>query len=337
MKHAFMSKLLFLTCLLTLISAANVSAQKTELKFNPDKKFKIVQFTDIHFKPDVPESDAALKAINKVLDAEKPDLVVLTGDIVTGRPAQKGWEIIANLIIPRKIPFATILGNHDDEQDMTRAQLGEMIEKMPYSLMVGKTKNVSGNGNYVIEIQSSDGRNTSEILYFMDSNAYTEIEGVGKYGWFRPDQIEWYRNQSEKQKKKNDGKILPALAFFHIPLPEYNQAYRNEKNPAIGVRLENEASPTLNSGMFAAMLQSGDVTATFVGHDHVNDYVSYLYGIALCYGRFTGGKTTYGDLPNGGRVIELTEGQRAFKTWIRTNQDEVLLPVDFPEDFLPKK
>lgn len=332
-----MSKLLLMTCLIALLSGANGFAQKHELKFNSDKKFKIVQFTDVHFKPDVPESEAALTAINKVLDSEKPDLVVLTGDIVTGSPARRGWETVTNQIIQRRIPFAAVLGNHDDEQDMTRDQLGEMIEKMPYSLMVGKTKNISGNGNYILEIKASEGKQTSEILYFMDSNAYSKIKGVGTYNWFQADQIEWYRNQSEKQKKKNNGETLPALAFFHIPLPEYNQAYRNQKNPAIGVRLENEASPTLNSGMFAAMLESGDVTATFVGHDHVNDYVSYLYGIGLCYGRFTGGKTTYGDLPNGGRVIELTEGQRAFKTWIRTYQDEVLLPVSFPEDLLPKK
>ncbi len=32
---------------------------------------------------------------------------------------------------------------------------------------------------------------------------------------------------------------------------------------------------------------------TFVGHDHVNDFVGDLYGIRLCYGRATG-FNTYG-------------------------------------------
>jgi hypothetical protein len=332
-----MKRAIHLTVLLAFLLAGNVLAQKPELKFNADNKFKIVQFTDTHIKPGDPLSDVVFTTVAKVLDAEKPDLVVLTGDIVTGRPAQKGWEAITELIIRRKIPFAAVFGNHDDEHDLTRAQLAELIEKMPFSLMIGKTGNVSGYGNYVIQVRSSDGKSTAENLYFMDSNAYTTIEGVGKYGWFHNDQIQWFRDQSRQIRKANGGKTIPALAFFHIPFPEYTQAYRNEKNPAIGVRLETEAAPTLNSGMFAAMLESGDVTATFVGHDHINDYVSYLYGIALCYGRFTGGKTTYGDLPNGGRVIELTEGNRAFKTWIRTGEGEVLLPVNFPEDLLPKK
>lgn len=253
-----MKRAIHLTVLLAFLLAANVLAQKPELKFDADKKFKIVQFTDAHIKPGDPLSDVAFTTVAKVLDAEKPDLVVLTGDIVTGRPAQKGWEAITELIIRRKIPFAAVFGNHDDEHDLTRAQLAELIEKMPFSLMVGKTRNVSGYGNYVIPVRSSDGKSTAENLYFMDSNAYSTIEGVGKYGWFQNDQIQWFRDQSRQIRKASGGKTIPALAFFHIPFPEYTQAYRNEKNPAIGVRLEAEAAPTLNSGMFAAMLESGD-------------------------------------------------------------------------------
>ena len=47
------------------------------LKFNAEKKFKIVQFTDVHVKHGNPKSDIALQRIAEVLKAEKPDLVVL--------------------------------------------------------------------------------------------------------------------------------------------------------------------------------------------------------------------------------------------------------------------
>ena len=57
-------------------------AQKGELKFNKDGKFKIIQFTDVHFKYKNPASDIALERINEVLDAERPDLVIFTGDVV---------------------------------------------------------------------------------------------------------------------------------------------------------------------------------------------------------------------------------------------------------------
>ena len=57
-------------------------AQKSELRFNKDGKFKIVQFTDVHFKYKNPASDIALERINQVLDEEQPDFVIFTGDVV---------------------------------------------------------------------------------------------------------------------------------------------------------------------------------------------------------------------------------------------------------------
>ena len=53
-------------------------AQKSELKFSKDGKFKIVQFTDVHFKYGNRASDIALERINQVLDDERPDLVIFT-------------------------------------------------------------------------------------------------------------------------------------------------------------------------------------------------------------------------------------------------------------------
>ena len=315
--------------------SVNTTAQVTTLKFKSDKTFKIVQFTDTHIKADDPKSEVAFKTIASVLDNEKPDLVVYTGDIVTGKPVEKGWKMVLTPCIEREIPYAVVFGNHDDEQEMSREQLSDIVVKMPHSLFVSKVEGVTGYGNYVLEVKSSTETGSAALLYCLDSNAYSTLDSIDGYGWFHADQIDWYRKTSQQEKEQN-GKTLPALAFFHIPLPEYTEAYANEKHPAIGVRFEDECSPKVNSGMYLAMLEAGDVMGTFVGHDHVNDYVSYLNGMALCYGRFTGGKTTYGDLPNGGRVIVLKEGERAFSTWIRTGEGDKLLPVEFPADFETK-
>src|SRR5207237_2497181 len=109
---------------------------------------------------------------------------------------------------------------------------------------------------------------------------------------------------------------LPALAFFHIPLPEYSEVW--DFHPCFGHKYEGVFSPVLNSGFFAALWEAGDVMGTFVGHDHVNDFEGTLHGIRLCYGRW-GGYSTYGRerLVTGARVIELTEGRRDFRTSIR--------------------
>ena len=55
-----------------------MNAQHKSLSFNNNGKFKIIQFTDIHYKKNVPESAVALKLISEVLDAEKPDLVAVS-------------------------------------------------------------------------------------------------------------------------------------------------------------------------------------------------------------------------------------------------------------------
>ena len=50
-------------------------------------------------------------------------------------------------------------------------------------------------------------------------------------------------------------------------------------------------------------------------------------------GRYTGGNTVYNNLSNGARIIELTEGEKGFRTWIRT-KNHTEQEVKFPESFL---
>ena len=48
---------------------------------------------------------------------------------------------------------------------------------------------------------------------------------------------------------------------------------------------------------------------------------------------FTGGPTEYIHLPNGARIIELNEGARTFKTWIRTKAGVEQLTT-YPDSFV---
>ena len=77
-----MGKKCFMVLLLSLFGIYTTQAGSPVLKFNQDGKFKIVQFTDVHFKYGNPASDIALERINEVLDAEKPDFVIFTGDVI---------------------------------------------------------------------------------------------------------------------------------------------------------------------------------------------------------------------------------------------------------------
>src|SRR5690349_2424747 len=74
------------------------------LRFGPDGTFKIVQFTDLHYGELPPQKDVNSSIVqvysnhsqsieSLILSIEKPDLVVLTGDMVSGYAWDKtsGW------------------------------------------------------------------------------------------------------------------------------------------------------------------------------------------------------------------------------------------------------
>lgn len=330
-----MKKLLF--CILCMLGGVlSMNAQQPSLQFNKNGKFKIVQFTDVHYIHNNPKSAISIERINEVLDAEKPDLVLFTGDVIYGQPAEEGMRTILNLASKRKIPFGFTFGNHDDEQGLSRTQLFDIIKTIPYGL-TDSVKGVSGASNYILPIKSSDNKKDAVILYCLDSHSYSQIEGVGGYDYIKFDQIQWYRENSARFTKQNGGTPVPSLAFFHIALPEYNQAASDETAILVGTRKEKACAPQLNSGMFASMKEMDDIQGVFVGHDHDDDYAVYWKGILLAYGRYTGGDTVYNNLTNGARVIEMTEGENGFKTWIRLKDNEIINKVNYPSDFIKKK
>ena len=237
-------------------------------------------------------------------------------------------------VVERNIPFAMTFGNHDAEQDLSRKDIHERLKEFAGNLN-GTVEGLNGVSNFILPIRSSDGSKDAFILYHFDSLTYSPMkEQVDGYDWIKADQIAWYRNCAEEFKAKNGGETLPALAFFHIPLPEYNYAAQSENALLIGIRKETACAPKINSGLFTAMLEKGDVMGTFVGHDHDNDYAVMWKGILLAYGRFTGGNTEYNHLSNGARVILMKEGTRSFSTWIRLKGGEVIDKTVYPDSYV---
>ena len=328
-------KLYFLGIAILLFLSFNnqLAGQLNKLQFNSNKQFKIAQFTDTHFFKGGERSPEVLENIQAVLDAEQPDLVVLTGDIVTGNkknwPSIESWEILTDLLIQNQVPYAIAFGNHDDEAQVSRQEVLNYLSGRPLCLISDEgSEEVAGTGNYVLPVYNQQSE-VEKLIYCMDSRSYSlaKDKGVEGYGWFDRSQIDWFARTNQKWLDQN--MELQSMLFFHIPLPEYKQAfdqgeYRN------GVRMEEECSPDINAGMFAEMVQQGNVLGSFVGHDHNNNYVAQLYSIVLCYGYYSGGNS-YGDLPlNGARIILLEEGKRTFSTWLRRRDGQILYRVELP-------
>jgi hypothetical protein len=122
------------TKLSVLYGRAEPKPDRAILRVREDGKFKIVQISDTHMVTGVgvckhaidehgrklAESEAdphTVEFIGKILDIEKPDLVVLTGDQLHHDipDSQSALFKVVAPMIKRSIPFAAVFGNHDSE------------------------------------------------------------------------------------------------------------------------------------------------------------------------------------------------------------------------------
>lgn len=308
----------------------DTQAVNPDFTFNKNGKFKILQFTDTHFIAGDARAERALATVREMVEIEKPDLVIHTGDIIYGKPARESLQELLSVFSSRGIPFAVTLGNHDEEFGLTRHEVFEVVRSLPHNVNT-PTKNLHGESNELITI-SSDGR-VKWALYLLDTgNQSTDIK-IGTYDYLHLDQIAWYREQSLRLREVNGGVPVPALAFSHIPIYEHFQALDDRKKKLKGNWGEAPCPSTINSGFFAQTQEMADVRALISGHDHDNDYVMKWREKYLIYGRYSGGDTVYNNLkPNGCRLFELTDGSDSFRTWIRLSggavDQELLLPND---------
>lgn len=101
-----------------------------------------------------------LSLLASVLDKEKPDLIVFTGDQLNGQgtswDAKSVLSKFARTVTDRQIPWAAIFGNHDDEDGDTRSDQIKYMQALPYSLVQPGPKDIHGVGNYVLKVYSAD-------------------------------------------------------------------------------------------------------------------------------------------------------------------------------------
>lgn len=280
------------------------------LAFRPDGTFTVVQFTDTHLT-DLGEADRkTLAMMGRILDAEKPDFVALTGDVVFSWESpdpERALRIGLGVIHERGLPWGMVFGNHDDEGTLSRAELFAIQRGFATCRSEAGPAGLPGPGNYVLTVASANG-GPGARLAFLDSGDYARKDPT-EYAFITPEQSAWFRGALA-------GSAAPTLVFFHIPLPEYLTVWQTRT--CRGVKHEDVCAPKHNSGFFATLKAAGCVLGTFVGHDHINDYDGDLDGIRLCYGRGSG-FGTYGKegFPHGARVIRLREGAATFETWLR--------------------
>jgi 3',5'-cyclic AMP phosphodiesterase CpdA len=252
--------------------------KKPQLHVRDDGRFKIMQVADLHLstgvgicRDSVPDSyhggpceadPRTMDFVTRVLDEERPDLVVLSGDQVNGGTAPDAQSAIfkyAQVLIKRKIPYVTIFGNHDDEHSMSRAGQMAIIESLPYSISQAGPADLSGVGNYYVEVLARGGSDHSALtIYLLDTHSYSPDEHkYPGYDWLKPNQVEWFRRTASGLRKKHREFTLHHMdiSFVHIPLPEYRQEGQMFK----GEYREAVTAPWYNTGFRDALVEQGVV------------------------------------------------------------------------------
>lgn len=320
-----LSVLMMLSCASLFASAAET---KTELRFGDDGKFTILQFADI--QDGYPMLTVTKNLIKATVAKVQPDLIVLTGDNISG--GSTTTKVVTRAAINEYmsifekagIPTAAVFGNHDDESALADKDF-QMSVYESYDCFVGYNEGdiIPGVGTYNVPIMSSDGERIAFNIWMTDSGTYNSENDLGGYACTTKEQIAWYVEKSNELKAANGGEPVPSINFQHIIVPEIYDALaecdaagenvisRGDKYLTLpegveGTLHENPCPPNYNNGQFDAFLQQGDVIATVSGHDHTNKFVIDYKGIDIINTPGVG-FSSYNDETVGSRVFVIDE------------------------------
>ena len=216
------------------------------LPTNGSSSLKIAQFTDLHhfpkhvtshfaagrminFEAENYSSRKTIELIRHVVEHNPDlDLAIFTGDIIDGRPFKNEdpksfMEAFSELLVPlngennlkKTVPWIYLPGNHDDDESpWTRKDLLEL-----FSLPGALTPRAAGF-NFTFTVSKVSSKKVR--LWIFDSGGNHEIPRY-RYHTFDKETVQAYEKLSAALKEiRNEDEYNLGLAYFHIPMPEYN-------------------------------------------------------------------------------------------------------------------
>lgn len=360
MKKRFFSVILVLCLALTAVIPATALSDDT-LRFDENGEFKILHICDC--QDDYPAEENMLTYINYMLEVYEPDLVVLGGDNTVGLADTKELAIeeLVSPYVNHKVPFTLVFGNHDEECGAIKKDvLLTYYQKYggEYCLAYDADPAISGTAAHNLPVLASDSNDVKFNVWLFDTGDYVRDENGDHLGYdsVRDDQIQWYKDTCTDL-KNFAGETVPAIAFQHMVVGEIYDAmfpkvpfdlspitecYNNGKNYPIicpdtsvfkGHLFEPPSPGIYNHGQYDAMLEMGDVTGIYVGHDHINTYEVEYKGINIVN---TPGVTlhSYGnEMTRGSRLITVNEeAPTNVKSEVITYNELAIKNSDFASD-----
>ncbi|KAG6002261.1 hypothetical protein E4U54_000919 [Claviceps lovelessii] len=355
------------------------------LTFGDDGTFQISIFEDLHFGENAwdswgPQQDInSAKVMNRVLDAESPNLVVLNGDLITGENTflENSTAYIDQIVEPlvqRRLSWASTYGNHDHNFNMSARGILAREQRFPgcktRSMVPGRNAGVS---NYYLAVYPAGCTATTTttttkrkhgcsapdlLLWFFDSRGgfyFRERNNatgapIGQPDWVDVSVVQWFQTTNARLRSRH-GKVIPSLAFVHIPTNASAALQQQHGRASIDPHLQpgvnddfplaaqaqgwcpdgrhNGSSSCPYGGQDIPFMQALTTTpgliGLFSGHDHGATWC-YKWdrlvpgmtipgnGLNLCFGQHSG-YGGYGNWIRGARQLRLSRRALAARDW----------------------
>lgn len=244
--------------------------------------FTVLQFSDTHLisgntKKDIKTLDAVKAKINAV----KPDLVVISGDMVEGNNKNEKYnkktalEAVGMLFEDLNQYWAYVPGNNDGEKDGSSADVAAFLAQYAHCI-VANQENLTGATQYSVDIKNSDGVLLHSLI-FMDSLAR---DAESHYDYMKADQVQWAEDVLAE--KKSETPQVKCSFFFHMNTPNFavsgkkGEAYSANYSPVP----KNFYEGIDGNAAFDAIVKNAEcVGLVSIGHIHPKtNYCSFLNG-----------------------------------------------------------
>lgn len=319
-------------CSFLAVSAVGKNSQSGDLKFGSDGKFTVLQLTDT--QDDHCLADGLVEFIEKSIETTKPDLIVITGDLVEDSRAgdisdseifregvtvegdyaatlENTKKAVAQIFAPLEksgIPYAVTQGNNDYKSDVTNEDWLEIYSEYPGCIAYDMSDDAEGKIDFYLPVLSSSSDEPAFGLWMLDN-------GKG----FTQGQLDWFKGY--------DTKGVPSVVFEHIPIDDMGNLYEEcnvwdegaiidgtdvyrLKGDIASGHAEGIIEPGASTAEFAAWKQQ-NVVGAFFGHWHTSGFTGVWDGITL--------GLTYGCQfskagPYGMRTVTLDEASGTIET-----------------------
>lgn len=233
--------------ILAFVCSLHTDAQQTDfqLKFGPDREFKIMQICDCLNASGTLENSTS-ELLGWLAEIEKPNLIVFT--------------------------FSADLEKYAKDAEV---RLGNFCKDVP-KLYVANT----GSSSLALPVKSSTSDEVASVVY-----VFNESPSFEQTSWYRQQSKKFAKQNSGLGASSIAFVAVPLSEYEEAFKEYGAQKTQKKLISHTGTKNHSISCPNVNYGLFTSMHECGDISGVFCGYDKDNDFALVWKNIMLANGR----------------------------------------------------